>query len=110
MTRYARKGDTLLFSTTVDRVKGRTLSRDPRTVLTVINEDEPDSFVSVEGEVTIHRDNPQELRDFMVDTFAASGREFTLKLFAEPGRAVFELTPMRVSGFLVPDVRTLTQS
>ena len=37
----ARDGDRLLFSTTVDRVKGRTLARDRRAAICIINENEP---------------------------------------------------------------------
>lgn len=65
MIGYARDGDRLYFSTTTDRVKGRTLARDPRIVLCVINTNAPNSFVSLEGAVTVHLDNPAHLREHM---------------------------------------------
>ena len=108
MVGYARVDDRLLFSSMVDRLKGRTLSRDPRIVLCVLNPDSPMSFVSVEGTVEIHRDNPEALRqqifqrwDVLVPADGWSmGREATVRQFGEAGRAVFEVTPTRVSGEL----------
>ncbi|MFQ5382489.1 MAG: PPOX class F420-dependent oxidoreductase, partial [Dehalococcoidia bacterium] len=50
---YARDGDTLVFSTTKDRLKARTLVRDPRIALTVLDEGPPYRFVTVEGTATI---------------------------------------------------------
>ena len=49
MVSFARRSDRLFFSTTVDRLKGRMLSRDRRCGLTVLNPKEPWSFVVVEA-------------------------------------------------------------
>ncbi len=46
---YAREGDALFFSTTMDRLKARTLARDSRIALTVLDEGPPYRFVTVEG-------------------------------------------------------------
>lgn len=109
---YARHGDRLLFSSEVGRLKGRTLSRDPRLVMTVINAAHPNSFISVEGTAIIHRDNPRELLEQMYaywdnlahlyprGSWATRGRGSVDALFNSPGRAVFEVTPTRVSGVL----------
>lgn len=51
---FARDGDELLFSTTKDRLKGRTLARDARIALTVLDEGAPYRFVTVEGTATLH--------------------------------------------------------
>ena len=113
MIGYARDGDRLYFSTTTDRVKGRTLARDPRIVLGVVNENAPNSFVAVEGTVTVHLDNPRELRERMYRYWdalrpqhpdglgAAMEREQTEAMFTEPGRAIYEVTPTRVSGTII---------
>lgn len=113
MVGIARHGDSLLFSTVASRVKGRTIARDPRCVVTIINENEPGSFVSVEGTVVAHLDNAPALREAMYSFWdvAASvhsksnwhrgGADSTRKLFAEPGRAVYQVTPVRVSGWLL---------
>ena len=79
MVSFARLGDRLYFTTTMNRAKARMLQRDPHAALTVLNPHEPWSFVSVDGTVVIHRDNPDG-----------------------PGRAMFELVPSRVSGVVFP--------
>jgi PPOX class probable F420-dependent enzyme len=53
---YAVDGDTLIFSTTADRLKARTLARDPRIAVTALDEGPPHRFVSIEGRATIERD------------------------------------------------------
>ena len=107
MVSFARRGDELFFTTTMDRAKGRTLARDPRTALTILNPAEPWSFVSVEGEVVIHRDNPLELRDLILDYCGRHpaytwSRDEIATMIAAPGRAVFEVHPTRVSGAVFP--------
>lgn len=116
MIGYARVGNSLYFSTAADGVKRRTLARDPRLTLCVINANEPSSFVSVEGTVTIHHDNLRELRepmyacwDALIEThpntsWAAAGdgrRELTEGLLTEAGWSVYEPRPTRASGMVV---------
>ena len=110
---YGREGDKLLFSTVRTRVKGRTLERDPRLTLTVINTNEPNSFISVEGSVVVYEDNAPERREQLYrywdkvtaihpgSAWNSGGRESTEALFTQPGRAIYELTPTRVSGELL---------
>ncbi len=54
---YAREGDTLFFSTTADRLKAKTLRRDPRIAICVLDEGAPYRFVNVEGTATIEADD-----------------------------------------------------
>ena len=54
---YAVDGDDIIFSTTLDRLKAKTLSRDPRIAVTVLDEGAPYRFVSVEGEATVETEN-----------------------------------------------------
>ena len=54
---YARVGDELLFSTTMDRIKAKTIAHDARVALTVLDEGAPFRYVTVEGKATLHRDN-----------------------------------------------------
>lgn len=108
MIGYARVGDALLFSTLINNVKGRTLSRDPRIVLCVVSAERPESFVSVEGDVRIHRDNPRALHEQMFahwDSITEGGwpearRKVIEELWDDPYRAIFEVTPTRVSGIV----------
>jgi len=54
---YARVGDELLFSTTTDRVKARTIANDARVALAVLDEGAPFRYVTVEGKATLHRES-----------------------------------------------------
>ncbi len=103
---FARAGDHLYFTTTLHRAKGRMLLRDPRLALTVLDPHAPWSFVVVEGSVTIHRDNPANLRDLILDRCEHPdypwSRSEVEQMIVGPGRAVFELVPTRVSGVVMP--------
>ena len=99
---YALDGDDLLFSTTADRLKAKTLTRDPRAVVTVLDEGAPYRFVSVEGRAAVEsgdiipghilinramRNNP--------DWQPPEGYAETLR---SQKRVVVRVTPARVSG------------
>ena len=87
-------------------------------MLTVINEERPDNFVSVEGAVAIHRDNPSEFHARMFEHWlspvagwsderrqrVAERREQIEELWAAPDRAIFEVTPRRLSGVVTDSV------
>lgn len=106
MVSFARLDDRLFFTTTMDRAKARMLVRDPRAALTILSPHEPWSFVSVEGSVTIHHDNPAELRELILERadhpdYPWSRSEIE-QMITGPGRAMFELIPTRVSGVVFP--------
>ena len=50
---YALEGDDLIFSTTADRLKAKTLRADQRCAVTVLDEGSPFRFVTIEGPATI---------------------------------------------------------
>jgi PPOX class probable F420-dependent enzyme len=106
MVSFARRGDQLFFTTTMQRAKARMLERDPRATITVINPHEPWSFISIDGLVTIHRDNPPELRQLILSRVDHPdypwSRTEVDEMISGPGRAMFELTPSRVSGIVMP--------
>ena len=54
---YARVGDEILFSTTTDRLKGKTIAHDSRVAVTVLDEGAPFRYVTVEGMATLHQDD-----------------------------------------------------
>ena len=54
---FALDGDDILFSTTSDRVKGRTLKRDRRCAVTVLDEGAPYRFATVEGPAAIESED-----------------------------------------------------
>ena len=51
---YALDGDQLLFSTTADRLKAKSLKRDPRIAVAVLDEGAPWRYVTIEGTATVN--------------------------------------------------------
>lgn len=102
---YAREGDVLFFSTTEDRLKTKTVLRDPRVVLTTLEEGAPYGFVSVEGTATVH--SPERGDDtypwhvalqrvWRGPDFQAPD-DYRVQLAAER-RVIVRVAPTRVSG------------
>ncbi|HKS91469.1 MAG TPA: TIGR03618 family F420-dependent PPOX class oxidoreductase [Tepidiformaceae bacterium] len=53
---YCRDGDEIVFSTTKDRLKAKTVAHDPRVVVAILDGESKGRFVSVEGNGTVQRD------------------------------------------------------
>ena len=114
MISYAKLGDRLYFSATGESVKVRTLLVHPRMVLVALNETEPNSFVSVEGDASIRHDNPESIRHRMYDhwdavarpgsTLAPVGRAGIEQIQTERGRVIVELSPTRASGMVFSNI------
>jgi PPOX class probable F420-dependent enzyme len=51
-----RDGDDVLFSTVVGRRKHRNLERDPRASVSVLDSEDPETYVELRGRVTIEDD------------------------------------------------------
>ena len=98
---YARDGDTLFFSTTLDRLKAKTILRDPRVAFTILDEGAPYRFVTVEGTAKIERDDivPGHIAVNRVmrgsDFTPPEGFEDRLR---KDGRVIIRVTASRVSG------------
>jgi PPOX class probable F420-dependent enzyme len=99
---YARDGDALLFSTTKSRLKAKTLRRDPRIAVCVLDEGAPYRFVNVEGTATIEEDDivPGHVAVNRVmrgdpNWQPPDGFEERLR---KDGRVIIRVTPTRVSG------------
>jgi len=99
---YARRGDELFFSTTKDRLKARTLRRDPRIVLTALDEGPPFRCCTIDGR-----------RRLQADTNVALPEATTRARRADPagqppldcgerrareGRVIVWVSPRRVAG------------
>jgi PPOX class probable F420-dependent enzyme len=54
---YACEGDELIFSTTRDRLKAKTIRRNPRVAFCVLDEGPPFGFVTIEGTASIQYDD-----------------------------------------------------
>jgi PPOX class probable F420-dependent enzyme len=72
---YVRDGDDLLFSTTKDRLKAKTVAHDARIAVAVLDEGAPFGYVTVEGTATIEEDD-LVARHIMLNK-AMRGGEFT---------------------------------
>lgn len=99
---YAVRGDELFFSTTKGRLKARTLRRDPRIVLTALDEGPPFGYVSIEGTGRLQEDDIVDLhvelnRAFRRDPQWQPPEDFGERL-AREGRVIVWVTPRRVSG------------
>lgn len=98
---YAREGDELIFSTTADRLKAKTIARNPNIALTVLDEGAPFRFVTVEGRATIQTEE-------IVPGHVAVNRAMRRQEFSPPegyeaglkaaGRVLIRLKATRVSG------------
>lgn len=99
---YAVDGDDLLFSTTKDRLKAKTLKRDPRAAVTVLDEGAPYRFVSIEGTAIIEEGNIvpghiaiNRVMRGVADWQPPDGYVETLKA---QGRVIIRVKAERVSG------------
>lgn len=99
---YAREGDELIFSTTMDRFKARTLRRDPRIAVTVLDEGAPHGYVTVEGTATIE-DSDVVPGHVLVNRAMRGDREWQppegfRERLERDGRVIVRVTAERVSG------------
>ena len=99
---FAIEGDEILFSTTLDRLKAKTLKRDPRCAITVLDEGPPYRFANVEGTARIEEQDivPGHIMVNRVmrgapDWQPPEGYEATLR---QQGRVIVRLAAERVSG------------
>lgn len=58
---YAFDGQRFFISTTTDRLKARNVQRDPRVALSMLNPQNPYSFVTLRGSVTTTKEGANEL-------------------------------------------------
>ena len=98
---YARDGDALLFSTTANRLKGKSVRNDPRINICVVDEGAPFGYVTVEGRATIESDDI--VPGHILINKAMRGTDFTppegfLERLKGEGRVIIRLTADRVSG------------
>jgi PPOX class probable F420-dependent enzyme len=98
---YTRDGDDLLFSTTKSRLKAKTLARDPRLAVCVLDEGAPFGYVTVEGKATATEENLVGLH--VLINKAMRGADFTPpegfeERLRREGRVIVRVRPERVSG------------
>ena len=99
---YARSADEIIFSTTDGRLKAKTLRRDPRIAVAVLDEGAPHGFVTVEGTATIEDTDVVaghvEINRAMRKDPAWEPPEGFAERLARDGRVVIRVRAERVSG------------
>ncbi|MCZ2109470.1 MAG: PPOX class F420-dependent oxidoreductase [Dehalococcoidia bacterium] len=99
---FGRDGDTLIFSTTTDRMKARTLTHDPRVAMTILDEGAPFRFATVEGRAAIEDDDLAEkhvvINRAMRNDPAWQPPGGFLERLQQEQRVVVRVHPERVSG------------
>ena len=99
---FARDGDTLIFSTTADRLKTKTLKRDNRIAICVLDEGAPYGFLNIEGTGTVEDADiiPGHIavnRAMRADPNWQPPEGYAQRL-ADEGRVIIRVHPARVSG------------
>jgi PPOX class probable F420-dependent enzyme len=91
-----RDGDTVLFTTTAGRQKGRNLARDPRVSLTIIDAEDPYRYVEIRGTVELVPDPGNTLGTELSRLYTGEDPP------AEPDsvkRFIVRVIPEKVTGF-----------
>lgn len=96
-----RDGNDLLFSTTVDRLQGKNIARDPRVTVMINPPESPYTYAEIRGTATITpdpaRDLPNELsRKYTGQEYAT----FNPSSKDDGERIVVRITPTKVTGRL----------
>ncbi len=105
MVSFARDGDDLFFTTTLDRLMGRSVTRDPRLALSIVNKEFPFDFVTVEGVAEIQADGREPFNEAIIAADLAHGLPYTREeiqaMVDEPGRVIVHVRPTRVAAALI---------
>jgi len=99
---YYRDGDELVFSTTRDRLKAKTVAHDPRVVVAILDEEGKGRFLSVEGHGIVQTSDVTDghialNRHMRNDPAWQAPEDFAARLERD-GRVLIRVTPTRVSG------------
>lgn len=84
-------GDDLLFSTTLERLQGKNIARDPRVTLLIGRPDEPYAYAEVRGTATVTPDPDRTLANEL--SLAHTGKDFAT---SNPAAGAAEFVVVRV--------------
>jgi PPOX class probable F420-dependent enzyme len=96
-----RDGDDLLFSTTVDRLQGRNLRRDPRITVMINPPEDPYVYAEIRGTATVTPDSDKEVLNKL--SLKYTGKDYAAFNPSSQGdgeRVVVRVTPAKVVGRL----------
>ncbi|MET9802971.1 PPOX class F420-dependent oxidoreductase [Streptomyces sp. NPDC006368] len=94
-----RDGDDLIFSTTVDRVQGRNLARDPRVTVMINPPETPYVYAAIRGTATVTPDPSAEIVDEL--SLKYTGQKYATFNPASKNdgdRVLVRVTPVRITG------------
>jgi PPOX class probable F420-dependent enzyme len=84
-------GDDLLFSTTLERLQGKNIARDPRVTLLIGRPEDPYAYAEVRGTATVTPDPDRILANEL--SLAHTGQDFAA---SNPGAGAAEFVVVRV--------------
>lgn len=96
-----RDGEDLLFSTTVDRLQGKNVARDPRVTVMINPPENPYTYAEVRGTATVTPDTGLEVRNRI--SLKYTGKDyasFNPDAVNDGERVVVRITPDKVTGRL----------
>lgn len=99
MVAYAREGDQLVVSTRADAFRTRSIARDSRVNLCLLDNQEPFSFVAVEGTAEVETGDLVAATRKVFDAIADTAYQAPPDLAAwieEDRRVILRITPLRV--------------
>jgi len=100
---YAREGDTLVVSTPGATFKRRSIARDPRVNLCIVNDQAPFNFVTVEGQARIETADLEGSTRAVFANIVGFGYSVPDNLgrwLQAQGRVIIRIEPRRVSGVI----------
>jgi PPOX class probable F420-dependent enzyme len=99
---FTLDGDTIVFNTGADTIKGKNIQRDPRVSLCIDDDRPPFAYVIIEGTAAISTD-PKELLDSATQIagryMGADQAEAYGKRNGVPGELVVRVTPTKIMAF-----------
>ncbi|WP_280212440.1 PPOX class F420-dependent oxidoreductase [Nocardia cyriacigeorgica] len=96
-----RDGEDLIFSTTVGRVQGRNVMRDPRVTVMINPPDRPFVYAEIKGSATVTPDPERALPDKLALKYTGKTyREFNPASVHDAERIIVRVTPDKVVGRL----------
>ncbi|BDT88218.1 PPOX class F420-dependent oxidoreductase [Nocardia cyriacigeorgica] len=96
-----RDGDELIFSTTVGRVQGRNIQRDPRVTVMINPPDRPFVYAEIKGTATVTPDPERALPDKLSLKYTGKTyREFNPAWVHDAERITVRVAPHKVVGRL----------
>lgn len=94
-----RDGDDLLFSTTVDRLQGKNIARDPRVTVMINPPENPYGYAAIRGTATITPDPARELPDELALKYTGQAyATFNPASKNDAERVVVRITPTKITG------------